>query len=115
MAKAFDRVFTLSDEKTTKKAFFKMPSATVGLSLLSCVKEEMSEENINRVTEIAIKHLVIVNDDKTETTFKTLEELSYIFEDIFIGVVVFKEFLTDISPLLIRSLARLNSANDERK
>lgn len=115
MAKIFNRVFTLSDEKTTKKAFFKMPSATVGLSLLSCVKEEMREEHISKVTDIAIKHLVIVNDDKTEMTFKTLEELSYIFEDIFIGVVVFKEFLTDIAPLLTSSLSRLNSANAEKR
>lgn len=115
MAKSFNRIFNISDEKITKKAYFKMPTATVGLSLLSCVKEEMSEENITKVTDIAVKHLVVINEDKTELTFNSLEELSYVFDDIFIGVVIFKEFLTDINPFLTRSLSRLSNANGERK
>lgn len=105
MSKRFDRIFIIDDGKTSRRACFEIPNAKTGLELVAYFKDELGAAETIGLADIAVKHLVILPDvkaNKEEMRFNSIEELEYVFEDVFIGLKLIMEFQTDIAPLLKR-------------
>lgn len=105
MSKRFDRIFIIDDGKTSRRACFEIPNAKTGLELVAYFKDELGVAETTGLADIAVKHLILLPDvkaNKEEMRFNSIEELEYVFDDVFIGLKLIMEFQTDIAPLLKR-------------
>ena len=114
MSKRFDRTFFIDDGKTKRQACFEIPNAKTGLQLVSFFKDELGGDEAQGLADVAVKHLILLpdsNGNKEEMRFNSIEELEYVFENMFIGLNLISEFQKDIVPLLKRSMSSLQKSS----
>ncbi len=107
--KRFNRTFELTDGETTRLACFKIPSAETALEMADYFKDSLTGEQAKGFAGLAARHLVLLpsGDVKEEQEIRSLDELTYIFDDPFIGFQLIGQFQEDIAPLLTRSMKYL--------
>lgn len=97
--------FNLSDEKIRRLASFRMPNARTGLEIASLGLRPDDPQMMIKLAEIAASHLILEADAGTNMPRQEIvsfDELTYIFNDPFIGITLVKEFEAFIAPLLKR-------------
>ena len=96
-------VFELTEDTTTRQAYFKKVTMEDGLKIMSSAEgvSKQDEAAVTKFVNIAVKYLVlIIPETNGEQHIKNLAELDMVFDNPFMSIKIAEEFEKYIAPYL---------------